>query len=245
MEKMKIKSKPQTQQLSPVVNGTCTALPSAFSAVFFAPFPAVFFAVFFFFVIISASAAHAVTNSAQETTAIMPNEKIKQTQQSQINKMNQKNNNNHHKAGNSNAKNINKTTLLFNYYSAPIAIIGEALYEEITIEQNNNGSLYLHLYAGNRSKGTTTNHSIYKTDAESLNEVMNIVRRYQISEWNQKRGIGMTGRLLVVKFHTDNGKMIRVSSENIPYEYVEKVMQIFQAIAHSLRSHIKEENRVQ
>lgn len=105
--------------------------------------------------------------------------------------------------------------MLFDFYTAPAATAGEAIYREITIEKAAD-DYFLHVYSGDRSRGTTTSHESYKTTPSALTDVMDIVQKRGMKRWNGKQGISLTGSVTVVKFYDAGGNVIRVSTEHMP-----------------------------
>lgn len=121
--------------------------------------------------------------------------------------------------------------LLADYYTAPVAIVGESIYHEITLNRGSDGNLYLNVYEGSRDEGTTTSHTVYrvvnpdydgKPDAV-VGELNEVVRQYRMEDWNGQPGVGLDGRITVCKFRNSNSsfmdfdhEIIRVSTEHMP-----------------------------
>lgn len=101
-------------------------------------------------------------------------------------------------------------TMLFDYYRASVAAV-ESTYSEITINGADNGVLYLNVYSGSRSQGTTTSHRAYKVSSTVLDEVLAVVDRYDMAKWNNKDGVGIDGLILVVKFLGNDGNFCRLA----------------------------------
>lgn len=105
-------------------------------------------------------------------------------------------------------------TMLFDYYKATIGVEGEP-YREITLNAVDD-YLYVNVYEGSRSEGTTTMHKAYIGTTELYDELYDAVERYEMLTWNGDVGTSMTGVLEVVKFIGADGDVVRVSSENMP-----------------------------
>ena len=106
-------------------------------------------------------------------------------------------------------------TLLFDYYEAPVAIVGEAFYDEITVNESE-GMYFINVYSGSSTEGTTTSHSAYWAPDGLMDELMRAVKKHKMAKWNDRDGVGMTGAITVVKFRNDDGDYIRVTSEHMP-----------------------------
>lgn len=106
--------------------------------------------------------------------------------------------------------------LLFDYYSAPVAVVGESEYHETTLNRGSDGGYYLNTYSGSCDEGTTESHDAYYADAELLEKLTAVVERYGMAGWNGQTGIGSDGAIRVVKFRGEDGELIRVSTEHMP-----------------------------
>jgi len=106
-------------------------------------------------------------------------------------------------------------TLLFDYYNAPVAIVGEAFYDEITVNESE-GMYFINVYSGSSTEGTTTSHSAYWAPDGLMDELMRAVKKHKMAKWNDRDGVGMTGAVTVVKFRGDDGDYIRVTTEHMP-----------------------------
>lgn len=107
-------------------------------------------------------------------------------------------------------------TLLFDYYSAPAAVVGDAEYHEMTLNRGSDGLLYLNTYSGSSTYGTTTSHEAYPVPDALLDEALNVVEKYGMANWNDQAGVGLCGAILVVKFPDEYGNLMRVSTEHMP-----------------------------
>ena len=106
-------------------------------------------------------------------------------------------------------------TLLFDYYEAPEAIVGEAFYDEMTVNESE-GMIFINVYGGSRTEGTTTSHSAYWAPDGLMDKLMRAVRKRKMDKWNDMEGWGITGAIRVVKFRNDDGSYTRVTSEHMP-----------------------------
>lgn len=131
-------------------------------------------------------------------------------------------------------------TLLFDYYRAEITGDGST-YDEITIDKTEDGALYLNVYAGSRSEGTTTFHKAYRASSKALDEVMAAVKKYRMAQWED--GVGLDGLILAVKFQDSDGNMIRVSTDDMPEKH-SKNLKPFQKIEDILYSYMTVDARV-
>ena len=113
-------------------------------------------------------------------------------------------------------------TLLFDYYTAPVAIVGESFYNETTVNRGSDGLLYVNTYRGSRDKGTTTYHAVYPAPDGLLDSLMAAVKEYKMDEWEDMDGIGLDGAVKVVKYRDSSDDLIRVSSEHYPPDDGEK-----------------------
>ena len=106
----------------------------------------------------------------------------------------------------------NEGRLLFDFYSAPVATAdsdaGATEYTERTIIESE-GELYLNSYSGDDRK-------LYVATPELLADLLKVVHDKWIRKWNERADSSETGALRVIKFADDEGKMIRVSSDNMP-----------------------------
>jgi hypothetical protein len=135
-------------------------------------------------------------------------------------------------------------TLLFDYYSAPLAIIGDCNYQEITINQVGD-KFYLNVYSGSRTKGTTTSHQAYDADSSILKQVVQVVKQYKMADWNNTVDVtGMTGALYVVKFRGPDFKLIRVSTERFPKKYLSDIKEPFIQISNLLQVQINKSHQI-
>ena len=128
--------------------------------------------------------------------------------------------------------------LLFDYYSSPVAVVGDAIYHETTINRGSDGNIYINIYSGDKNKGTTNSHTTYTSSIEALESVMEIVRKYDMESWNETGGPGIAGAIKVAKFFNSNNEFIRISSDKMP----EDGLKAFNEIINCLGSFIKEEN---
>ena len=127
-------------------------------------------------------------------------------------------------------------TLLFDYYTAPAAIVGEAFYNETTVNRGSDGLYYVNTYRGSRDKGTTTYHATFAAPDGLLDDLMGVVNEYKMDEWNDGDGVGLDGAIKVVKFRDTANKLVRVSSEQMPENGEEafgKVAEILSEIDYS------------
>lgn len=106
--------------------------------------------------------------------------------------------------------------LLLDYYSAPAAVVGEAEYHEITVNEGADGALYFNVYTGSAANGTTTSHKAYKATEEVLDKAKEVVDNYGMDTWNDEPGVGLTGAVRVCKFIDEYGDLVRVSTEHMP-----------------------------
>ncbi len=106
--------------------------------------------------------------------------------------------------------------LLLDYYSAPAAVVGEAEYHEITVNEGADGALYFNVYTGSAADGTTTSHKAYKATEEVLAKAKEVVDKYGMATWNDEPGVGITGAVRVCKFVDEYGDLVRVSTEHMP-----------------------------
>ena len=131
-------------------------------------------------------------------------------------------------------------TLLFDFYKASVAVVGDAAYSETTINEAD-GKYCLNTYAGSRTDGTTTKHTAYNASAEVLERVMQVVKKYEMEKWNDSPGVGMCGAITVVKFRDAAGQLIRVSSDHMP----DGGEQAFAEIRDILGEYLTEDNRIE
>ena len=124
-------------------------------------------------------------------------------------------------------------TLLFDYYKAPTAIVGEAFYDEITVNESE-GMYFINVYSGSSTEGTTTSHSAYWAPDGLVDELMRAVKKHKMAKWNDRDGVGMTGAITVVKFRGDDGNYIRVTTENMPEDGEEAFGEIYNILTDAL-----------
>ena len=106
--------------------------------------------------------------------------------------------------------------LLLDYYTAPEAIVGESIYQEKTVNLGSDGNMYLNVYSGSRTYGTTDSHTAYPFSEERLTEIMEFIEENDLEHWNDGDYFGITGVITVVKFRNAEDELIRVSSEHMP-----------------------------
>lgn len=124
-------------------------------------------------------------------------------------------------------------TLLFDYYKAPTAIVGEAFYDEITVNESE-GMYFINVYSGSSTEGTTTSHSAYWAPDGLMDELMRVVKKHKMAKWNDRDGVGMTGAITVVKFRGDDGIYIRVTTENMPEDGASAFNEIYSILTDAL-----------
>ena len=124
-------------------------------------------------------------------------------------------------------------TLLFDYYTTPTAIVGDAQYNEITVNESE-GMIFINVYGGSSTQGTTTSHKAYWAPYGLLDKLDEVVRRYKMAKWNARDGVGMTGRLTVVKFTNGDGNLVRVTSENMPEDGEDAFNEIYNILCDAL-----------
>lgn len=106
--------------------------------------------------------------------------------------------------------------LLLDYYTAPEAIVGESIYQEMTVNLGSDGNLYLNVYSGSRTYGTTDSHTACPFAEDRLAEIMEFIEENDLEHWNDGDYFGITGVITVVKFRNAEDELIRVSSEHMP-----------------------------
>ena len=106
--------------------------------------------------------------------------------------------------------------LLLDYYTAPEAIVGESIYQEMTVNLGSDGNLYLNVYSGSRTYGTTDSHTACPFAEDRLAEIMEFIEENDLEHWNDGDYFGITGLITVVKFRNAEDELIRVSSEHMP-----------------------------
>lgn len=130
--------------------------------------------------------------------------------------------------------------LVFNWYSAPTAVVGECLYEEITVEVVKS-EYYINVYSGDRNALTSTQKT-YKSEPALITELMKIVDKYALTKQSDERAQPIDGRINVIKFLDNEGTMIRISSDNMPkngdkaFNEVRKVLMEYLAIAEEINA---------
>lgn len=106
--------------------------------------------------------------------------------------------------------------MLFDFYTATVATgDGESPYHEITVNEVD-GAVYVNVYTGDRNLGTTDSHKAYIGIPQLYSDLCDVVREYEMTDWNDNSGISETGGLRVVKFLNPEEKLTRVSNENMP-----------------------------
>lgn len=135
-------------------------------------------------------------------------------------------------------------TLIIDYYSAPIAPFGEAVYTEITINRAEDSSLFLNFYQGEVNSGVTTKHAAYHTEQRAVDEVLAAAKKYRLGEWNNQAGFGLMGGKRVVKFPGQDGELIRVSTDCAPKELSWDINAPFIEISSILYRYMTEDKRV-
>lgn len=129
-------------------------------------------------------------------------------------------------------------TLVADYYTAPIAIVGESIYSEITLNWGSDGRLYLNVYEGSRTEGTTTSHIVYCITNVSpyavINNLDSVVKKYKMEKWNDQPGVSLDGRISVCKFLNSSNELTRVSTEQMPDNGEEAIAAFREALGQAL-----------
>ncbi|MBR5115081.1 MAG: hypothetical protein IK101_07295 [Oscillospiraceae bacterium] len=124
-------------------------------------------------------------------------------------------------------------TLLYDYYTTPTAIVGDAKYDEITVNESE-GMLFINVYSGSSTEGTTTSHKAYWAPYGLTDMLEWVVNGYKMAKWNSRDGVGMTGKLTVFKFPGADGMLIRVTSENMPENGEDAFNEIYTILSDAL-----------
>lgn len=138
---------------------------------------------------------------------------------------------------NTSGENENEDTFLYDYYSAAAGVVGDARYSEMTVNRSSDGTLYLNVYSGNSDTESHTSYTVSSALTDELNE---IIEKNKIEKWNDEQGFCIDGAVRVFRFTDKNGKLIRVSSENMP-EDGEKAFSEIRAV---MSEYIIEENKI-
>ncbi len=111
---------------------------------------------------------------------------------------------------------ITNENIVFDYYEATVATVDGDESTEYVLYGYDDAVMVLALY---RKKGDSEETMDYcPVPAYVLDNCMELVRKYNMQDWEE--GTGLSGKKYVVKF-SDNGKMIRVSSDQMPDNGVE------------------------
>ncbi len=129
--------------------------------------------------------------------------------------------------------------LLFDYYAAPVAVVGEAYYDEVTVNEVG-GAIYINVYGGDTSGEGETVHSAYKASPTVMNDVMDAVYKYKMESWNGSDLLAIAGAIYVCKFPGDDGELVRVSSENMPEDGKGAFSEVYSVLC----GYVIEENKV-
>ena len=124
-------------------------------------------------------------------------------------------------------------TLLYDYYTTPTAVVGDAKYDEITVNESE-GMLFINVYSGSSTEGTTTSHKAYRAPYGLTDKLDRVVKEYKMAKWNSRDGVGMTGKLTVFKFPGADGKLVRVTSENMPEDGEDAFNEIYNILSDAL-----------
>ena len=111
---------------------------------------------------------------------------------------------------------IANENMVFNYYEATVAAVGGDEYTEYVLYKYGDSGLILACYDKSGDSEESMHYCIVGSSV--LDDCMKLVKKYKMSTWDN--GSDLNGKKYVVRFIVD-GKMIRVSSDDMP-EYGEE-----------------------
>jgi hypothetical protein len=120
--------------------------------------------------------------------------------------------------------------MVFDYYEATVATVEGDESVEYVLYGYDDAVLVLALYRKQGDSEETMDYCPVPTYV--LDNCMELVRKYNMQDWYE--GTGLDGKKYVVKF-SDNGKMVRVSSDEMPDNGIEAFDAIRSVLAEEWR----------
>ncbi|MBR2801637.1 MAG: hypothetical protein IKE21_03435 [Erysipelotrichaceae bacterium] len=104
-----------------------------------------------------------------------------------------------------------KKKMLVDCYERTLGTEESEPYREIVLSETA-GGLILEVY----ENGGTPEESChtYPTDRKCYEDVLTLIRKYDLASWNDREGTALEGKKLVCRFY-DGQQYLRVSSENM------------------------------
>ena len=118
-------------------------------------------------------------------------------------------------------------TLLIDYYRATVATVGGDGYTELALYYTD-GAFELRRYEKENPEAEET-VEVFAAPAAAYDECMAVIDECGFRGWKAGEGIGIAGALYVVKFR-DGDNYVRVSSEDMPEDGVEKLRRVGEAL---------------
>lgn len=107
---------------------------------------------------------------------------------------------------------IDESRVVFDYYAATVATVGGDEYQEMVLYGRDDEYLTLAYYS---KYGDGAEHmTACVVPASVLDDCMEAVRNNKMDSWS--KGVGLNGKVYVVKWLQDDGTLKRVSSEEMP-----------------------------
>ena len=108
----------------------------------------------------------------------------------------------------------NGYTLLVDSYEATIATVGGDGYNEYCLYQKDD---VYEIHYFRKYEGENETHEAYLTDKKCSDELFAYIEKEKLINYEGLSFGGMTGGIFVIKFK-EGDKMIRISSDNVPYQ---------------------------
>ena len=108
------------------------------------------------------------------------------------------------------------SVMLIDYCERTVATVGGDVYSETVLYQNRDGSCEVH-YFSKYECDEEESHIYFPADEAVVKEAYSIISSSHMKKWNEKYDTsGLEGASYSLKFLTDNGEYITVTSDNMP-----------------------------
>ncbi len=132
-----------------------------------------------------------------------------------------------------------KGVMLIDWYSKTVATVDGGGFNEIVLFEHSDTELKLSFFSKDEDSDETRRDCI--VDKKALTDCLEIINRFRLGEWSKLNNpTSLSGVVKVVKYRTENGGYIRVSSDKMP----EDGERAFDELEKALKKHCKKSSEL-